>query len=366
MEITVSGQATLELRKSGYRCRTVTDWGDIDTVALHHMITEAWRHDYRDDVRPDLDAAFLRNLTRGGSWLAAVCEDSGGRPVGFEIAVPRRLRFGRSELSCWYVTAFSVDCASRRRGIGRWVLETINDAVFRQRGADLIFSTFQGGKAGSSTVQATYDAHGLTVRKFHESPVLVLRADAASLPGLDQSVAIRRVFIDSGRQLRRTDSDEDENVLPTLTQINEMISAQHAVSFALAESFLSFLSEPPADESGGYWVAFDDGSWCFMTCTVTKLAYNDAAIGSSLLLQTVLHEGCTNDQLEQCLSGLAHLAFRAGHRALVAYDHSQMPPRVFRALGFDASGQFYLSVRGAEDIIHNLEPVSPPYFVDFT
>lgn len=363
----MSSYATHALVKAGYRCRTVTDWGALDTVALHRMVTRAWHHDYLDDVRPDLDEAFLANLTRAGVWLAAVCEDRARRPVGFEIAVPRKLRFGQHTLNCWYVTAFSVDCELRRQGIGRWLLETINDAVFAQRGADLIFSTFEGGKAGSSTVQATYDAQGLAVHKFHESPALILRADAAaSLHNLDESVVARRVFVDSARQLRFADAEGGEAALPTLAQLDEMTRFHHAVSFALVQSFLDVVREPPVAEAGGYWFAFDDGNWCFMTCSITKLAYNDAAIGSSLLLQTVLHKGCTNNQLKACLAKLALLAFSAGCRALVAYDYSQIPLSTFRALGFAASGQFYLSVRGAEEVIRKLKPVVPPYFVDFT
>ena len=104
----MSEETACSLQNSGYRCRVATNCCDIDTVALNQMIARAWKHDYRDDVRPDPGEHFLRKLTKEGEWIAAVCEDIVGQPVGFEIGVPRSLWFGHRKLRCWYVTAFSV------------------------------------------------------------------------------------------------------------------------------------------------------------------------------------------------------------------------------------------------------------------
>ena len=363
----MSNEAIAALTALGHRCHVVTRWSDVDTDALERLIEQAWRHDYTDEVHPRLGGAFLQQLTRGGNWLAAVCEDRTGKPVGFEVAVPRRLIFGQQSYSCWYVTAFSVDPDSRRRGVGTWVLETINNAVFGERGADLVFSTFEGSKAGSVTVQATYDAHGLAVRRFHESPVYVLRADARQdLPESPGLAAIERVYAGQDGQLKFVGEHASRRALPTVSELTAAVQASHAAAFAIEASFSDQLLCTPKDDTGSYWFEFGNGRWCWVTCTVTHLGYNDAAIGTSLLMQTVLHSGCSQAQLRECVAELARMAFRSGHRALVAYDHSQVSVETLLGLRFAPSGRFFLSVRGSTRTVARLEQVAPPYFLDFT
>ena len=255
----------------------------------------------------------------------------------------------------------SVDPDSRRKGIGRWLLETINDAVFVGRGADLIFSTFEGGKAGSLTVQAAFDERGLAVHRFHQSPVLILWANAAA--ALDQAGkpnSTRRIYVDESFQLlfANPDSGEDEVLLPTLKRLDALIRAEPSVSFELTDSFLAYLRNPPSDAGGGYWFTFDDGHWCFVICSVTRVAYNENAIETSVLIQSVLHESCTSDQIIRCLLELAERAFCAGRRTLVAYTHSQVPLSVFRRLGFESNGQFDLFIRDIKALVETLDVVA--------
>ena len=135
-------------------------------------MSQAWSADYIDHLRPDFNEDYLKHALTGKSWVAVLVATEAGEPVGFELALERTLYIREQQLKAYYATLFTVSSQHRRRGIGRWVLEGINQLAFEQNQANLTFSMFHRGAAGSPTVQATYDdiAHW-GVNRFHQTPI---------------------------------------------------------------------------------------------------------------------------------------------------------------------------------------------------
>ena len=88
------------------------------------------------------------------TWVGILVCTEAGQPVGFELALERTLFCRQTPLRAYYASVFTVSAQHRRRGIGRWLLEGINQVVFEERNADLVFSTFEmtGSIAADGTV----------------------------------------------------------------------------------------------------------------------------------------------------------------------------------------------------------------------
>ena len=87
----------LDRRDDGYELFEITDMDDLDFAAFIPMADASWKHDYTDQARLDFDEAVIRKMAAGSFWVAVLACTADGSPVGFELALERRLRVrGRS------------------------------------------------------------------------------------------------------------------------------------------------------------------------------------------------------------------------------------------------------------------------------
>ena len=345
---------------------------DLDLPAVVAMMAEAWQADYSDQVRPDFNEAFLRRMMVDPStWVGVlVCTDA-GTPVGMELALERTLYCRQIPLRAYYATVFTVSSQHRRRGIGRWLLEGINQLAFEERQADLIFSTFHHGHAGSPTVQSTYDQiPDWSVNRFYSTPIWSRRLDREPLPAPSEPIsvaAVVRTDDETEWTLRPDDSATAHVVLPSVAEFTQTIRTQYDVAFGLDASFRTQYLRPDASDSGTMWYDFGSGATCCVSYFMTPLIVNDRPLRRAGLIQS-LHPGhCTPDHLERVLLHLAHVFLQHDCFAVSLYDIGVIPTELLQRLGFHASEDRYAyAVRGPDPEIAPFATVKPPFFIDFT
>ncbi|MCZ6874534.1 MAG: GNAT family N-acetyltransferase, partial [bacterium] len=180
--------------REGLTRYAITSIADLDLPALLALMAEAWQADYTDHVRPDFNQAFLRRMMADSTWVGILVCTEAGQPVGFELALQRTLYCRQVPLRTYYATVFTVSAQHRRRGIGQWLLAGINQLVFEEQQADLIFSTFHHGHAGSPTVQSTFDRiPDWGVNRFYSTPIWSRRLDREPLPPLIEPISVTQV-----------------------------------------------------------------------------------------------------------------------------------------------------------------------------
>jgi GNAT superfamily N-acetyltransferase len=354
--------------RNGLISYAVTSMTDLDLPVLLATIDEAWRADYGDQVRLVFDEAFLRWLMGEPVWVGVLLCTQEGLPVGFELALERTLYCQGRACRAYYASLFTVAAHARRRGLGRWILESINRLVFAERGADLIFSMFHAGHAGSPTVQHTYDhIPDWGVQRFHTSPLWGRRLDA--IPPLTVPVRATRVAASPGAPSLMSIADETATppLLPTIAELNEALRTQYHVAFGLGESFQTQYLHPDTPDAGTFWYEFDRGAHCAISFHLTPLAINARPLGPLGQIHTVYTHQCTPDHLRQALHHLC--LFFHQHRCYGAtiLDQGVVPHDVLHTLHFRPSTDHLIfAVRGLRPAIQPFATVSPPYFLDFS
>lgn len=219
-----------------------TELDSIDLDALLTLIEAAWAQAYKDEVRPDIDEAFLRKITASSGWFGVLVYAPDDTPVGVEIAFARRLVLRERCFNVFYVTAFSVAPEHRRRGVDTWVLDGINREAFERRDANLLFSTFDRSQAGSDTVQSAFDRTDYAVLRFHETPLWVLRLnDVSVLQGALADITRPQMLAvcsghstsdnsSAGIRIRALDPDCASHDFPSITELDAAIRTKlHSV-----------------------------------------------------------------------------------------------------------------------------------------
>lgn len=357
--------------RDGLTRYAVTSIADLDLPALLALMEEAWQADYPDHVRPDFTEAFLRRMMTGSSWVGVlVCTDA-GRPVGLELALERTLYCHQVPLQAYYATVFTVSAQHRRRGIGRWLLEGINHLVFEEHQADLIFSTFHHGHAGSPTVQSTFDRiPDWEVNRFYTTPVWSRRLDRDPLPPLTEPISVTRVVqpADHAEWTQQADSSTSADLtLPTLDEFTQTIRTQYDVAFGLDASFRSQYLLPEVPDAGVLWYDLGQGARCGASFYMTPLAVNERHLRPAGLLQSLHTENCTPTHLERVIQHLAQVFLDHGGFAMSLYDLGVIPHELLHRLGFQPSEDRYAyAVRGPRRTIEPFATVTPPFFIDFT
>jgi GNAT superfamily N-acetyltransferase len=180
------------------------------------------------------------------TWVGMLVGTEAGQPVGFELALERTLYCRQVPLRAYYATLFTVSAQYRRRGIGRWLLEGINQLVFEAQQAALIFSTFHHGHAGSPTVQSTFERIlDWGVQRFYTTPIWSRRLDREPLPALPEPLSVTRVVWpeDHAEWIAQADSASSVNrTLPTLEAFTHTIRRQYAVAFGIDAGFVRRIS----------------------------------------------------------------------------------------------------------------------------
>ena len=356
----------LEQRSDGYELFEIRRLEDLDLPHLVPMIDRAWAKDYAGQPREDFNEAVLRKQLRGRSWFAIVAR-SGNQPVGLEIALERTLRVGGSELRAFYVTAFSVDPEHRRRGLGRWVLEGVNRCAFEDDGADLIFSSFHDGHAGSPTVQSTFDRiDGWSVERFHASDVWNLRLN--NLPGMaaDAPRGRRIWFRDSDRRIL-VGEDLEENELPDLTAVDRWVRNRFDVSFAIGGSLREQYFDEDGDGSGCLFYRFPDGAEAFSCFNLLPLKRDDKTLLPVGQLQLVWGD-VSDEQIRDVIRDSCDQLASRGCFAVNLVDMGLVPRELLLELGFAplAGERMAFAVRGPSSATQRFSRVKGPFFLDFT
>ena len=349
-------------------CTAVTD---LDFPALLALLQEAWQADYLDQVRPDFNEAFLRRLMAEQEWVGILVCTPAGQPVGFELALPRTLYCRQQPLRAYYATVFTVSSHYRRRGIGQWLLEGINQVVFAERQADLIFSTFHQGHAGSLTVQATFDRLAdWGVYRFHSTPIWSRRLDQQPFPPL--TVPLRAVPIvlpaTSTALLPHPAATASAGIaLPSVAAFTEVLRTHYDVAFGLDGSFRTQYLQPDATDAGTFWYDMDQGASCCASFYITPLMVNERRLHPIGQLHSIHTQHCTPLHLERMLHHLGLYFSERGCFAITLYDQGAIPPDLLHRLGFRPSEDRYLfAVRGPRHAIDAFTTVHPPFFMDFT
>jgi GNAT superfamily N-acetyltransferase len=357
--------------REGLTRYAITSIADLDFPALLTLMAEAWQADYTDHVRPDFTEAFLRRLMMGSTWVGVLVCTEAGQPVGFELALERTLYCRQAPLRTYYATVFTVSAHHRRRGIGRWLLEGINQLVFEEQQADLIFSTFHLGHAGSPTVQSTFDRMSdWGVHRFHTTPIWSRRLDREPLP-LPEPIAVSRVVWPADRTTWTAQPDDHAAAaairLPTLDTFTHTIRTCYEVAFGLDASFRAQYLLPEAAEAETLWYDLGQDAACCVSFSITPLAVNNRRLRPVGAIQSLHTQACTPVHLEQVLRHLAQVFLAYGCFAMSLYDLGVMPHALLHRLGFHPSEDRYAyAVRGPRHIIEAFTTVHPPFFLDFT
>jgi GNAT superfamily N-acetyltransferase len=356
--------------RDGLTRYVIASIADLDFPALLALMAEAWQADYRDHVRPDFTEAFLRRMMVGATWVGVLVCTEAGQPVGFELALERTLYCRQAPLRAYYATVFTVSAHQRRRGIGRWLLEGINRLAFEEHQADLVFSTFHLGHAGSPTVQATFDRiPDWAVHRFHTTPIWSRRLDREPLQPLTEPIAVTRVVwpADHAEWITHPDPAAAADIrLPTLDAFTHSIRTQYAVAFGLDASFRTQYLLPDAPEAGTLWYDPGPGAACCASFSITPLTVNERRLRPAGVVQSLHTEACTPAHLERVLRHLAQVFLDHGCFAMSLYDLGVVPPALLHRLGFHPSADRYTyAVRGPRRTIEPFTTVQPPFFIDF-
>ena len=346
----------------------LTEVEDFDIATLATLTTDAWAHDYVDQLRINLDAHHLQHMLSGDDWFAIVVCDERDTPVGFEIAMGRTVYCRGDVFTGYYVSAFTVASTHRRRGIGQWVLEGINEVAFEGRGADLLFSAFHRGMAGSPTVQSTFDKMAdFGVTRFHRSANYGVRVDRDPPPDVAMPLSVTRVTSTGDGWQHHVESEAAGPIdIPSLSAFDAHIRDHYDVGFALDKSFHGHYLSAEQDDGVMLWFGFDNGAKACVSYAITPLIVNDRVLKPSGMIQAVSQQGCSNDQLEQMMLALAHHFRELGCLAISLYDLGVIPMSVIDNLGLNADDEFDYAVRGPRAVIEQFEGVQSPFYVDLT
>jgi GNAT superfamily N-acetyltransferase len=310
-------------------------------------------------------------MMAGSTWVGILVCTEAGQPIGFELALERTLYCCQAPLRTYYATLFTVSAHYRRRGIGRWLLEGINQLVFEEQQADLIFSTFHHGHAGSPTVQSTFERiPDWGVQRFYTTSIWSRRLDHEPLPSLPEPLSVTRVVWPGDRTEWTAQADSAssaDRTLPTLDAFTHTIRRQYEVAFGLDASFRTQYLLPDAPDAGTLWYTLEQGACCCASFYITPLVVNDRHLKPVGVIHSLHTEKCTPAHLERVLLHLGHRFLEHGCFAMSLYDLGVMPPGLLYRLGFHPSEDRYAyAVRGPRRAIEPFTVVQPPFFIDFT
>jgi len=356
--------------RNGLTRHVVTSTSDFDLDALAGLMEESWASDYADKIRIDFNKTHLHHMMEGGEWFALLICDDAGHPVGFEIAMERTLLCHGRPSKTFVVTAFTVSSKQRRRGIGRWLLEGINQVAFEERDAKFLISSFHHGAAGSPTVQATFDQiEGFGVNRFHTFPSWGRRIDKQPLPPIEGDAAVARLQQrDHTPDWVAISDNESGNKAPppSVPAFTEALSHRYDVAYSPTQSFREYYLRADSPEAGALWYDFGDGATCFVSYALTPLIVNQRPLRPTGLIQAVHAENCRPIHLEQLLVRLAHRFLAQGCFAMTLYDLGIFPHDVLRKVGLQSDDQFDYAIRGPVEAIEQFSRVEVPFFLDFT
>lgn len=361
---------SLGARDDGYELFEIASIDELDLDVFLPVVEEAWKHDYRDQVRQDFTESVLRKLMPGESWVAVLARSRDGSPVGFEVAFERQLLVGQRALRAYYASVFTVSVEHRRRGIGRWVLEGINRLVFVEQGADVIVSTFHLGHAGSPAVVSTFDRiEGWGVRHLHETKIWSRRLDKEPLPSLEKTPRFARIALTRGGSNARLEVvDGDTSIeVPSSTELERALQAEFDVAFALRHSLSGQYLNPDNEASGFLLYDSDDGRPCIAGFNIMPMSINDHRLRPVGQLQFLLAPGASEARIQRIVHHLALFLVQRGCFALSLLDMGMVPATVLRELGFEPTDDaIAFAIRGPKATLDLLSHAKPPLFLDFT
>ena len=361
---------SLDKRNDGYELFEVTSIDDLDLATFLPMFDRAWKHDYVDDVRLAFDEAVLRKMTPGRWWVAVLACSRDGSPVGFELALERTLRVRGHALHAYYASMFTVSETHRRRGLGSWILEGINRLVFEEHAADLIVSTFHEGKAGSPTVQSTFDRiHDWGVARFHSTPIWSRRLDKAPFPPLEfprPCVRLERTG-DSGEGALQARDGGDSMEVPAAGALDQLIRAEFEASFAFDTSLAGQYLNPASEASGALLYELAPDRICLACFNVLPMAINERRLRPIGQLQFLLAPRCSDAEIERVIHQMGLFLAERDCFAMTLVDMGMVPRGVLDNLGFSPTdSQITFAARGPKSTIARFEGLRPPFFLDFT
>ncbi len=334
---------------------------------LLEMIDVAWAHDYKGTVRLDFNDAVLAKMTAGDHWTAVLVRAPDGSPVGFEVALERELWVGTHKFRVYYVSILSVSAKHRRQGLGRLVLEGINQLVFEKLGADLIVSTFHQGYSGAPAVEKTFSSiEGWGVLHFHTSSMWSLRMDKGALEAPVETLDYTDLELDGRQQLREGWSSREGTPADANT-LEDPVRSSCPLGFHLSKSLAVQYLNPANPASGLRLYSFAGERSALAGWNILPMALDErrlAPIGQLQLFWTTQLEASERADVVRHLAG--SLANR-GCFAITGLDGLGVSEQEFKDLGFVATGdRIHFAARGPKEKLAALEGQPPPYFLDFT
>jgi GNAT superfamily N-acetyltransferase len=370
--------------RDGYQRWALDSLEHTDIAALGDLLSSAWARDYAGEAYPEFNADLLNRMMAPDGAVAVLVETSAGRPVGFELAMPRSITRDGQRFKTYYVTAFATAPDLRRQGLGRYVLEGINDVVFKQRDADLIFSCFHEGHAGSHTVQATFASlTGHAVCQFARSSLysrrIAVEEDSSEdkrQGRVDDAIALEagpKMTILAGPLAPNPNADANaapdikgqaDIRIPSLAELNSLATNGFAAGFALSESFEQLYLQGSNEHQGSLWFEFPHGGQVWVTYWIVPLAIDQRSIGTCAQLQTIADSGVDSCQLAQAIDEAQRYFSQHGCRAMVLLDAGSVDGKACEHLGFRAGDGLTLAVRGPHGSVRAFEGTGKPLFID--
>lgn len=358
--------------RQGLTSYAVTSIDDLDLPVLVALLDEAWQADYPQQARVAFDEPYLRWLLGDPEpdWVGVLLCTPAGRPVGFEVALERTLYCRQQAFRAYYATLFGVSPTQRRRGLGRWLIETLSHLVFAERGADLIFATFHAQHGGLRASQSTYDRNpDWGARSFPPNSIWGQRLGtvAVSDSSTNRAFPVTRVVCPAGATALTPVADGDGlavPALPSVAVVNETLRAQYQMAFGLGGTFRAQYLSPGASDAGVFWFEADRAQ-CAISFHVSPVARDAQTVGLLGQIQTVHAARCTPEHLRQALHHVCQFFRERQCYGATILDQGVVPHEVLEAVRFRPThDRRIFVVRGPGAILAPFAEVSPPYCLD--
>lgn len=134
------------------------------------LTNEAWGHDYAERAVHHFDESLLRWLVSTPGSFSILAYDADHKLVGCELACRRTFFSGSERYPAYYVTMLTVARHARHQRIAQAILRQLSHVALIERGARLLFSTFDEHASGEPTVRRHAEDAGLalnTTRPLH-------------------------------------------------------------------------------------------------------------------------------------------------------------------------------------------------------
>lgn len=326
----------------------------LDELAA--LMNEAWRHDYKGEVRMVYDAEYLKWVL-GTDWGGlSIRESSSGELVGFVYSLGRTVAINRKTYKSVYTSGLTVSPRFRQRGLSRWTHEVGASLMFEDTQSGVEVAALQVGHAGLLATERN------AARARLGTNVLLPPCNIWSKRVLAQEHAGDGVTI--SRVYSTQDHDGALNV-PRVAELFASTAMAASVAFLPKRNFVQLYLREHESRSGTLYLQLEDGSDCAMTFTIVTLAIDDDLIGDMAQVQSIYGD-LDPRQLTLALDAVTSELAHWGCMAISVVVQRPLNHEALQTSGFTKSSDHVIwSLRARPERIAGLGPIEPHYALDF-